>query len=103
MQVSLYGDKKTPAAIFQIPLGLGIYLPSGLTLNVPGVKPVRIVVESCLRRGCSAATALTPELIAGMQKEASGSVELTTLQKRKVKLPLSFKGFTAGFAALRKG
>lgn len=101
--IGYYGPQQTPGAILRVPLGLGTFLPAGLQLSVPGTKPLRIVVESCLPTGCTAAVKLAPDMIAAMQKANRGTVELVTIRRQKLALPMSFKGFTAGFAALEKG
>ena len=97
------GSKKTPGVILRVPLALGTYLPAGLVLSVPGTKPMRIMVDPCLPGGCNAAAKLPPEIIAAMQKANRGTVELHTIRKQKLVLPISFKGFTAGFASLGNG
>jgi invasion protein IalB len=101
--IGYYGPQKTPGAILRLPLGLGMYLPAGLLMTVPGAKPLRIVVETCLPGGCTAAAPLDPEMITAMQKATRGAVEIVNIRRQKLVLPLSFKGFTAGFAALAKG
>ena len=100
--VGYYGEKKTPGVILRLPLALGLYLPSGMTFEVPSVKPMRIGFDSCLPGGCTGATPLTDDVIAAMKKANTGSVEVQNIRKQKLKLPVSFKGFTAGFAALEK-
>jgi len=101
--IGYYGPQKVPGAILRVPLNLGAYLPAGLNINVPGAKPVRVVFESCLPTGCNGAMKLEPEMITAMQKATGGTVELINLRRQKLTLPMSFKGFTAGFASLDKG
>ncbi len=101
--IGYYGPQKAPGAILRVPLALGTYLPAGLVLTVPGAKPLRVVVENCLPNGCTAATVLDQEMITAMQKATQGTVEVVTIRRQKLALPLSFKGFTAGFAALGAG
>ena len=98
--VGYLGDKKRPGAIFRVPLALGVYLPSGMTLTVPSVKPMRIAFDACLPGGCSGATPLSDDVITAMKKANDGSVEIRNIRRQNLRLPISFKGFTAGFAAL---
>jgi invasion protein IalB len=100
--VGYYGEKRTPGVILRMPLALGLYLPTGMTFEVPSVKPIQIGFDSCLPGGCSGATPLTDDVLTAMKKANTGSVEVQNIRKQKLKLPLSFKGFTAGFAALEK-
>ena len=101
--IGYIGEKKTPGAILRVPLALGVYLPSGMTLTVPSVKPMRIVFDTCLPGGCTGAAPLSDDVIAAMKKANGGTVDLHNIRKQQLRLPISFKGFTAGLAALDKG
>jgi invasion protein IalB len=103
MAVGYYGEKKMPRVIFRMPLALGIYLPEGLTLSVPNIKPLRVVFETCLPGGCSGSLPLSEDVLAAIKKANGGTVGVQNVRKQKLQLPVSFKGFTAGFAALDKG
>lgn len=102
VRVGYYGEKKTPAVIMRVPLALGVYLPTGLTLTVPGAEPLKVAIESCLPQGCNAIAKLPSALVAAMKNANKGSVGLQTLRRQKVNLPVSFKGITAGLASLNK-
>lgn len=99
--VGYQGPNKVPTAILRVPLG--IYLPAGLTLEFPGAKPVRIVLEICAPNGCVGAAALSPEMLDAMRKGDRGKVALQDNRRRTINIPISLKGFTAGFAALGNG
>ncbi len=101
--VGLFGPDKKPGMVLRVPLGLGVFLPPGFKFNVPGIEPVRIVIVSCLPNGCSAKTPLLPDIIAAMKKADAGSLELHTIRKQVIRVPVSFKGFTAALASLSKG
>ncbi|HWP94368.1 MAG TPA: invasion associated locus B family protein [Gammaproteobacteria bacterium] len=87
-----------PVAIFTVPLG--ILLPAGVELSVPGVDPVRIIVQRCDMNGCVAVFALEPRYLDAMKKAESGQVSFQDVQQRPVKVPLSLKGFGNALAAL---
>jgi invasion protein IalB len=53
--------------------------------------------------GCVAQTPLLPDIIAAMKKTDAGSLELHTIRKQVIKVPISFKGFTAALESLSKG
>ena len=86
----------------RVPLGLGVLLPPGLKLNIPGIEPTGIVIQSCLPIGCIAKISLLPDIIAAMKKADAGSLEVHTIRKRKIKVPVSFKGFTEALESLSK-
>ena len=101
-QVLLVAVSMTDAQKARITLNvpLGVYLPAGLQLNVPGADPVKFVLQICLQNGCKAASLLPDALVKAMKSANKGSVILLNSQGRKVGLPVSLKGFTAGLAAL---
>lgn len=99
--VGYLGKKDEPAMLFRVPIALGLFLPPGLKFNVPGTEPVRMVVQSCLATGCSARTPLTPDIIAAMRNSDAGTLELYTIRKQLIRMPISFKGFAAAFASLK--
>jgi invasion protein IalB len=99
MAIGLLGENKQPAAILTVPLG--VFLPAGLTLTVPDVKPVRVVIETCLPKGCRGAVALNDELLEALRKGDKAQVTLMDARRRQINLPVSLKGFTKGFAAVK--
>lgn len=98
--VGLHGDEKQPATILTVPLG--VYLPAGLTLAVPGAKPIRIVIETCTTKGCRGATALDEQVLDSMRQGDRAQVSLMDVRRRQINLPVSLKGFTKGFAAVQQ-
>ncbi len=103
MTVGLSGPDKKPLMVIQVPLALGTFLPPGFKLVIPGIEPVRVAIQSCLQIGCSAKVPLLPDIMAAMKKANAGSIEIHTLRKRVIKVPISFKGFTAALDSLGKG
>lgn len=99
--IGLIGPEKKPVMGLRVPLGLGVLLPPGFRFNVPGTDPLQIVVQSCLPIGCIAKTPLPPKTIAAMQKTDAGSLEVHTIRKKVIKLPVFFKGFAAALASLK--
>lgn len=101
--VGLIGSDRKPGMALRVPLELGVLLPPGFKLNVPGVDPTPIAIQICLPIGCIARFALKPEVVAAMKKADKGSIELHTVRQKVVQIPVSFKGFTAALASLDKG
>jgi len=101
--VGLFGPDQKPGMVLRAPLGLAILLPPGFKLNVPGIEPIRIVILSCLPNGCSAKTPLVPDTLEAMKKADSGSVEFYNIGKQVIRVPFSFKGFTAALDSLNNG
>lgn len=98
--IGFFGKKRTPGALFHVPTG--VYLPAGLTLSIPGAQIVRIVYDKCTPQVCRAPFSLTPEIIAAMKKAERGDVTIMNEYRKPLRLPLSLKGFTAGYEALSR-
>ena len=96
-----YGEKQVPAAIVTVPLG--VFLPAGLKLEVPGAKPITIGVETCTQQGCRGGSALTDDDLAALKKGTQATFTMEDQHRRPLTLPISLKGFSKGFASLKKG
>ena len=81
---------------------LGVYLPAGLLLKIPGAEPERVVITNCLTNGCRGAKTLEPAFLEVMLKAKTGQVEVVNARRRKVNIPISFNGFAKAFEALPK-
>lgn len=103
IRVGFIGPEQKLGMGLRVPLGAGVLLPPGFKFNVPGIEPTQIVIQSCLPMGCIARINLSPEIIGAMKKAEKGSLEIHTLRKRVMRVPVSFKGFTDALASLDKG
>lgn len=101
--IGLIGPDQKPSMALRVPLELGVLLPPGFKFNVPGIEPTQIVVQSCLPIGCIAKMSLMPDIVAAMEKSEAGSLEVHTIRKKVIRIPVSFKGFTAALASLVNG
>ena len=81
---------------------LGVYLPAGLLLKIPGAEPERVVVTTCLSNGCRGAKTLDPVFLEVMLKAKTGQVEVVNARGKKFNIPISFNGFAKAFEALPK-
>jgi invasion protein IalB len=83
-----------------VTLPLGISLPPGVSISIDGGEPVQIVVERCDTSGCIGAVALDDALIGAMKAGREGRIGFHDGTRRRIAVPLSLLGFTAGFDAL---
>jgi invasion protein IalB len=100
--VGYFGTEKKLGMILQVPLALGVFLPAGLKLNVPDTETSPIAVQFCVPQGCRATTTLSQDLVSAMKTTDKGSLEVQTISKRAIRIPISFKGFTAALKSLAK-
>jgi len=99
--VGLFGAGQKQGAIVQVPLRL--YLPSGLTFEIPDAKPIQIIIEVCLKIGCRATVQLTDQVIEAMKKGGRAVMKLRDSRRNQLNLPISLEGFAEGFASLNQG
>jgi len=88
-----------PAAFFTLPLGVS--LPGGVSVTVDDGQPVRLRYERCDGTGCLAPLALNEELVRALKGGRWARVAFFDAGRREISVPVSLRGFTAGFNALR--
>ena len=87
--------------VVNITLPLGVFLPAGYLFQVDQGQPVRVNFETCLVDGCQGRFALDKKYLATVQRGLKGKVVFEDRSRKKLALPVSLMGFTAGLAALR--
>jgi invasion protein IalB len=86
------------AAVVTLPLGIS--LPPGATISVDGGDPVDMVIERCDTNGCIGALALGDRLIAELKRGREAHIGFHDGTRRRIAVPVSLLGFTAGFDSL---
>ena len=87
-----------PAAVITLPLGIS--LPPGAAISVDGGDAVDITIERCDSSGCVGAVALSDALITALKRGREARVSFHDGTRRRIAVPVSLLGFTAGFNAL---
>lgn len=88
-----------PAALLTLPLGVA--LPPGVGFKIDDGKMIRLQFERCVPNGCIAGFPLDNDMLDKLKKGLKIEVRVSDGQQ-VVTLPISLKGFTAGFNALEK-
>lgn len=96
--IGFFGPERRVAAVIAIPLG--VQLMRGLEVSVDGKTIDTVPFQVCEPSGCQAVLPMDPPVVdafkAGNQAEARVEV-----RGREHGLPISLKGFTAGFNAIQ--
>ena len=87
-----------PAAVITMPLGIS--LPPGATVSVDGGTPEEIVIERCDANGCVGTVALSDQFIAALKRGREAHISFHDSSRRRIAVPISLLGFTAGFNTL---
>lgn len=90
-----------PITVMQFTVPLGLYLPSGIGFQIDQGEQVRVAIEVCSNQACVARYRLDDSVRAAMQKGQKAEVQLVQANKQAIKVPLSLKGFTKAYAALK--
>ena len=88
-----------PIALMTTPLG--IYLPTGITVQVDDGEPMHVELERCNEHGCHAGLTLDPTLVEQFRRGRELRVTMHDGSGRRFHFPVSLRGFRSGFAALR--
>ena len=98
--VGYLAETETPAIIFTLPLGVS--LPPGVSLQVDEGETKKFPVERCTENGCIAGLALDDASLATFKEGIKANVTFSDGARRPVTVPVSLKGFSAGFTAVRR-
>ncbi|MFT5720674.1 MAG: invasion protein IalB [Motiliproteus sp.] len=77
-------------------LPLGIYLPSGVTLNTEKGTVIPLNLQTCTQQGCIATSALSSKHIKAIKAENELVVAFSVNKNTPVTLPVSLNGVSAG-------
>jgi invasion protein IalB len=99
MMVGFLPNKTEPVAILSFPLG--IFLPTGVTLQIDEGKPARFPVERCFPNGCRAGLELSDELLTALKSGTGATFTYNYDAEQQVHARVSLRGFTAGVTALK--
>lgn len=92
-------DTRTPVALVQIPVG--VFLPSGLQLQIDDGTKLDLPLQTCEQRGCFAGTPLTPKILNEMRGGKSLKVRFDNLNKQRLTVTLPLNGFGPAYEKIR--
>lgn len=90
-----------PITVMQFTVPLGLYLPSGIGLQVDNGQTVPIAIEVCTSQACVARYRLDDSMRVAMQKGQAAKLHMVRADRKQIDVPISLKGFTKAYAALK--
>jgi invasion protein IalB len=99
VNIRVPSDTHTPVAMVQLPLGLN--LPGGAKLQVDDGKTTDLQIQTCENRGCYAATAISPELLAALRSGKQLKVLFQNLAKETITIPMPLTDFAAAYDKIK--
>jgi invasion protein IalB len=100
-QVSVRIPADTRAAVMMVHLPLGLFLPSGVQLQVDQNKVIDLPLQTCDANGCYAGTPVAADLLAEMQKGKSLRIGFKNLTQTSIDLPMPLSGFAAAYETIK--
>lgn len=96
--VGFFGEDRRVAAVIATPLG--VQLMHGILISVDGKEIDRVPYQICEPGGCQAVLPMSDAVVAAFKagNKAEAQVEV---RGRERGLPVSLRGFTAGFTAIQ--
>ncbi|MEO3429470.1 invasion associated locus B family protein [Pelagibius sp. CAU 1746] len=96
--IGFFGPEHQSLAI--IDTQLRVPLAHGIRVGVDGKEVGGTPFEFCHQQGCRAFLPLSAEIVSAFKAGNSGAVQMRSSGGEPVNLPISLKGFTAGFGSL---
>lgn len=104
VRVGIAPQNQKPVMIVTLPLG--VLLPPGAAFLVEGMEkePVKMPFLACAPEGCTTVgQVLDSKVVEAMKKKDKAAVRVALLNKKVLTLPVSLKGFSRAFIALKSG
>jgi invasion protein IalB len=97
--IGFFGEERQAGAVIAMPLG--VPLAHGLHISVDGSELGTIPFQVCRRDGCQAYFKLEDASVAAFKAGTQAQAHVESTQGEGFNLPISLKGFTAGYGALQ--
>ena len=91
-----------PVTMMRVMAPIGVYLPTGIALEIDGKAVGRVPFTRCLPQTCVAFAEASPPTLAKLKKGSKANFIIYEAPGLGISLRLSLKGFTAGLEALGK-
>lgn len=86
---------KSSSAVVTVPLG--VYLSSGIELQVDQRRPFKMLYEVCDGSGCHAGFQLSQNVLSAFRRGLRADVRVWVSKNQSVAFPVSLSGFSAAF------
>lgn len=97
--IGFFGADRQAGAVLAMPLG--VPLARGVQISVDGSEVGAVPFQVCRRDGCQAYFTLQEDVIAAFKAGSQAQARVESTQGEGFNLPISLKGFTAGFGAIQ--
>jgi invasion protein IalB len=99
VNIRVPSDTRVPVAMVQLPLGLN--LPGGAKLQVDDGKTADLQIQTCENRGCYAAAAIAPDVLAALKSGKELKLSFQNLAKETITIPMPLTDFAAAYDKIK--
>jgi invasion protein IalB len=99
MAIGYVPGEDAPIAALSLPLGMS--LPAGVVMEVPGADAMHFPVERCEPSGCRAGARLEPAFLSALAKAKQMKVRFNDAKREPIEVAVSLEGFEAGLSAIK--
>ena len=99
MAIGYVPGDDSPIAALSLPLGMS--LPAGVVMEVPGARAMHFPVERCEPSGCRAGARLESDFLRALGTAERMTVRFNDAKREPIEVAVSLEGFSAGLAALK--
>ena len=97
--VGFFGPQRQAGAVVAMPLG--VPLARGLRISVDGKEIDTVPFQVCETEGCQAFVPMKDAMVAAFKAGTTAQASVESNQGQDFSVPISLKGFTAGFTAIQ--
>lgn len=97
--VGFFGAQRQAGAVVAMPLG--VPLARGLRISVDGKEIDTVPFQVCEAEGCQAFVPMEDAMVAAFKAGTTAHASVESSQGQDFSVPISLKGFTAGFTAIQ--
>ena len=97
--VGFFGAQRQAGAVVAMPLG--VPLARGLRISVDGKEIDTVPFQVCEAEGCQAFVPMEDAMVAAFKAGTTAHAIVEASQGQDFRVPISLKGFTAGFTAIQ--
>jgi invasion protein IalB len=97
--VGFFGQQRQVGAVIAMPLG--VPLARGLEISVDGKEVRTVPFQICRRDGCQAYMLMDDAAVGAFKAGSQAQARVASAEDEAINLPISLKGFTAGFGAIQ--
>lgn len=96
--VQVPGATRDPHLNIQLPHG--IYIASGLRMQIDSTAPKKLEIRSCNASGCYASVPLSDNVLQSMIKGADLKLVFSDLNQAEITVTMPLSGFTSGYTKI---